>query len=222
MIRTAIVIAAWAALSASYAKAETLVLPQAAAAAPSQIDAACPECAAPGFLPCGTGDVQYGRRFKTTAMQGEPQRAYLLAKAPEAGELRPLLAGPDPKSVADDFVQRFQRLRLVVFENGWTQARVLAPLAAPAVKVDPDQQACFRDPARGTACCLGDGPRDLGCLPKADPPTVRLAFQDDAQKERLSLRYPIGRGEARLTRTGADGSTLYWCHRWKRARLTLE
>lgn len=205
------------------AAAETMRLPTAAGPALHALEAACPSCVATGVLPCGTPDVAYGRRFPKTAMQGAPLRAYLLAEAPEAGELRPLLASANAASVADGFAARFKGLRLVVIEQDWRAMRVLAPSEPGKTQVDPVQQACFRDPKREIACCLGDGPRDQGCLPKADPPTYRVIFQDDIARERLSLSYPVGRGEAKLSRAQAGGGrSLYWCHKWKRAEIQIK
>ena len=206
-----------ACLVAGAARAETLVLPAAAVAA---IAEACPDCAATGLLPCGTPDVAYGRKFQGTAMQGDPPRAYLLASAPVSAELTPLLAGPDAATVADDLARRFQSLKVLTVEADWRRVRLLEPEGAPAVAVDPEQQACFRDPARGLGCCLGDGPSSAGCLPKADPPSAELRFRDgDAT---LRLRYPVGKGETTLRRPTAAGQVLYWCHKWARAGLRAE
>lgn len=208
------------ALAQPPASAETLALPAAAAHFESQIADDCPGCAERGFLPCGAPDVQYGRRFARAAMQGAPPRAYLLANAPTARELRPLLTGADAPTVAREIAERFREIRLILIEDAWTTARVLTPVDAGRMRVDAAQQACFRDPKRSRACCLGDGPRDMGCLPKADPPTMTLVFQDDATRERLSLRYPVGRGEATLRRaTASGGKAIYWCHKWARARI---
>lgn len=209
-------------LIASPSAAETIRLPAAAATALQALAAECPSCVAKGVLPCGTPDVAYGRRFPKTAMQGTPGRAYLLAEAPEAGELRPLLAAADAIRVAEGFAAGFKKIRLIVIEQDWQAIRVLSPSTSGKTQVDPVQQSCFRDPKRSISCCLGDGPRDQGCLRKADPPTYRVVFQDDVARERLSLSYPVGRGQTKLSRAQAGGGrSLYWCHKWKRAGIEI-
>lgn len=201
-------------------RAEVLELPAPAAAVLEPVVAACPDCREQGFLPCGTSEVQYGAGFASTAMQGALPRAYLLARAPVNDELVPLLGESEDRALIDALHRRFADLLLVVIEGDWRTARVLAPAGDPRIAVDPQQQACFRDPARDLACCLGDGPSGSGCLPKADPPSVRLSFADPESGERLQLRYPIGKGEITLRRSADTGrASLYWCHKWERARL---
>ena len=212
-----LLLALLAAALATGLKAETIGV-----SAPDDLAAAiaadCPDCAAQGYLPCGTPDVAYGQRFPATAMQGRPERAYLLARAPVSKELTPYLAAESVDALAAGFRARFAPLRLVVIEADWRTARTLAPIGPPRIHADPAQQACFRDPGRSASCCLGDGPRDRGCLPKADPPSASFTFLDPVAEERLTLRYPVGRGEVSLRRAG-DGGALYWCHKWTRAGL---
>lgn len=202
------------------ASAEVLHLPVAPETLLERLAGDCPDCVGQGFLPCGSADVQYGQRFAETAMQGEPPRAYLLARAPVSAELVPLLSAESAASVVTSFGELFEPLRLIVVDEGWQDPRLLSPSGPAEISVDPEQQACFRDPTRGLGCCLGDGPRDQGCLPKADPPSVRLEFDDPASGERLKLRYPVGKGEITLQRAGGTGpAALYWCQQWTRAQL---
>lgn len=202
------------------AGAEELAVPVPPGPLLEQLAGDCPDCVSRGFLPCGSAEVQYGQTFAATAMQGEPGRAYLLARAPVADELAPILSEGSAADVVAAFEHRFGPLRLVVVDEGWQDPRLLAPAEPAEITVDPEQQACFSDPARGLGCCLGDGPRDQGCLPKADPPSVRFRFEDPANGERLSLRYPVGKGEITLRRAVADGQdVLYWCQQWARAEL---
>jgi hypothetical protein len=203
------------------ARAEVLVLPAAASGIVSRIAEACPACVAPGFLPCGGPDVQYGRAFAQHALQGEPARGYLLGRAPVSAELAPLVREPDLERAMQALADAFAPTRLVVIEDAWQEVRVLAPHGAPSVKFDAAQHACFRDPARSMSCCLGDGPADRGCLPKADPPTVQLHFDDAVAGEAVAMRWPVGAGELKLRRSETSGGreTLYWCHKSARAPL---
>ena len=196
-------------LFAAPALAESIVVP---ATLPPAVAAACPDCTA--VLPCGNPDVQYGRKFQATAMQGSPPRAYLLAGAPLRGPLNPLLGQGTADELKQALAQRIGATRLLVVEADWATVRLLEPQGEPQVTVRPDQQACFAERERDWGCCLGDGPASAGCLPKADPPTVVLTFMDG--DERLALRYPVGAYEIRLRR---GRGTVYWCHGWAAARL---
>lgn len=191
------------------ARAEHIVVP---ASLPPAVAAICPDCTE--ALPCGDPDVQYGRRFQGTAMQGTPPRAYLLVRGPTRGELNPLLGQGTADELRRALGQRVGATRLLAIEADWTTVRLLAPVGAPKVTVRDDQHACFAERTHDRGCCLGDGPASMGCLPKADPPTVVLTYVDG--DERLSLRYPVGANEIRLKR---GRGTVYWCHGWDRARL---
>jgi len=208
-----------AALAASPVRAEVLPLPVPAEALLQPIAAACPDCVHRGFMPCGSADVQYGRGFAATAMLGEPPRAYLLAQTPVRAEALRLVKSGERAAAIEALQQRFAEARLVVVQDGWRTVRLLAPDATPRVAADPAQQACFRDSSRSLGCCLGDGGAAANCLPKADPPSVRLTFADPASGERLELRYPIGKGELSLRRHAAGRTILYWCQAWAPARL---
>jgi hypothetical protein len=199
--------AALALLLAAPALAETIVVP---ASLPPALAAACPDCDT--VLPCGDPDVQLGKRFEPTAMQGEPRRAYLLLHGPIRNELASLLGQGSTDDLKQTLAQRIGAIRLLAVEADWTTLRVLEPEGV-AAHADPVQQACFADPARGLGCCLGDGPRDRGCLPKADPPSVTISFRDG--NEALKLRYPVGKGEVTIRR----GRLVYWCLAWARATL---
>ena len=194
---------------AAPAAAETIVVP---ATLPAAVAEVCPDCT--DVLPCGDPDVQYGKRFQGTAMQGTPPRAYLLAHAPTRTETNPMLGKGTAAELRQALADRMASARLLVIEADWATVRLLEADSAPEVTVREAQQACFADPARSLGCCLGDGPRSRGCLPKADPPTVRVSFRDG--NERLTLRYPVGAYEIRLNR---GRGIVYWCHGWERARL---
>ncbi|MEQ9640145.1 MAG: hypothetical protein RIM84_08985 [Alphaproteobacteria bacterium] len=194
---------------ATPALAETILVP---ASLPPAVAEVCPDCNE--VLPCGDPDVQYGKTFQRTAMQGEPARAYLLTRAPTRRDTNPLLGQGTAAEARAALSQRLGAVRLLVIEADWATVRLLQPDGAPDVTVREDQHACFADPARGLGCCLGDGPRSQGCLPKADPPTAIVSFTDGA--ERLRLRYPVGAYEIRLHR---GRGTVYWCHGWDRATL---
>jgi len=200
------------------AHAESLPLPVPAESVLAPVAAACPGCVAPGFLPCGSPDVQYGGGFAPHAMQGAPPRAYLLARAPIQKEWLALVTGTSDDEVADALAARLAETRVVVLDDAWKNVRVLAPSEPARVEADPAQLACFREHPRDLGCCLGDGPADRGCLPKQDPPNARLRFDDPSTGEKLELRYPMSR-EVWLRRCVGGYDTLYWCQGWARAAL---
>ena len=88
-------------------------------------------------------------------------------------------------------------------------------------ELERDRWRVLLERPRDLGCCLGDGPADRGCLPKADPPSATLSFEDAASGETLKLRYPMSR-ELQLRRRTAGGETLYWCHGWEHAPLRGE
>jgi hypothetical protein len=200
------------------AHGESLPLPAPLEALLAALREACPGCVGPGFLPCGGTEIQYGNGFAPNALQGEPPRAYLLARAPTRKEVVAAVLGAKTDAVAGTLAAAFADLRLVVLEAGWQTVRVLAASAAPRIEVDPAQHACFLERPRDLGCCLGDGPADRGCLPKADSPSATLRFEDPAAGETLELRYPMAY-EIRLHRRRGGRETLYWCQGWERAPL---
>ncbi|MBX3603860.1 MAG: hypothetical protein KF788_01235 [Piscinibacter sp.] len=199
--------------------AQSLVVPPAAGDLAATLRDACPGCIEAGFLACGTPDVQLGRRWAGTALQGTPPRAYLVARAPTVGELMQRVRAAPPPQVRETLADAVTPVRLVVFDEDWRRVRVLAPSAPPSLAVDATQHACLHDRQLDAGCCLGDGPRSRGCLPKADPPSATLQFDDPASGETLRLRLPAGREVTLRRRAGEGPETLYWCQSWARARL---
>ena len=191
---------------AGTARAESIIVPT---TLPPALAAACPDCTT--VLPCGDPDVQLGRRFEKTALQGEPPRAYLLLDGPVRNDLTELLGQGSADDLKRALIEKVGTIRLLAVEADWATVRVLEPTDVAAT-ADPAQQACFADPTKDRGCCLGDGPAGT-CLPKADPPSVTMSFRDG--NETLVLRYPVGKGEVTVRR----GRQVYWCLAWVRARL---
>ncbi len=151
-------------------------------------------------------------------MQGAPPRAYLLARAPTRSEVLDVAVHTPADAVVAALAKAVADLRLVVFDAAWRAPRVLAQSAAPHIEIDPAQQACFLARPNDLGCCLGDGPQASGCLPKADPPSATLRFDDPspARHWRFATRYPASSSSAGGR---ARGETLYWCQGWERASL---
>jgi hypothetical protein len=217
-LRGLLALLALGALDPSAVRGEQLVLPVPLESVLAPLREACPGCIEAGFLPCGTPDVQYGRRFAATALQGDPPRAYLLARAPERKAVFAAATGTPIEAAPDAMARAFADLRLVVLDDAWRRVRVLPPSGEPRVELDTRQHACFRERPNDLGCCLGDGPQDRGCLPKADPPSVHLRFDDADTGETLALRYPMSR-EIQLRRRTPGRELLYWCHSFAHAPL---
>ena len=109
-------------LLAAAAAAETIVVP---ATLPPAVAELCPDCT--DVLPCGNPDVQYGRKFQGTAMQGTPPRAYLLAHAPTRAETNPMLGQGTADELKRALANKLDDVRLLVVEADWATVRLLAP-----------------------------------------------------------------------------------------------
>src|SRR5512139_4157521 len=103
-------------LSVSASDAATLRLPPALRRAPDAIARQCPECLATGFMTCGTADVAYGKRFARTALQGRPQRAYLVSFVMSGDDFRRLARHASYDALMAILRERFAHARLVILE----------------------------------------------------------------------------------------------------------
>ena len=177
------------------------------------IDQACPECRAQGLSPCGTADIQAGRRFAKTLFQGKPTRGYLLSFVMTHGAFSEALRTPDRDGFLKSMAERFAAARLVALDAGFEGVRVLPPPASIDVRYSPEHHQCFGVDRKSSSCCLGDGGSDRTCLPKADSPRVLLTFDDSVAGETLNVVWAPIAGASKLMRTPTAGGreTLYYC-----------
>jgi hypothetical protein len=199
-----------AAAGAGFA-ADLLVPRERLAGLQDALDRDCPGCRDQGLSPCGTADVQVGKRFARTLFQGRPKRGYLLTFVMADGAFFAALVTPDRAAFLAAMRERFATMRLIAVEDGFRELRVLPPAREVRVHYPPGQHRCFGIEQRGASCCLGDGGSDRTCLPKADSPRVFLTFDDTLADEVLAVVYAPIAGFSQLRRSGGGRETLYYC-----------
>ena len=204
---------AFAALATSGHAADLFVPKDRLAALIDAIDRACPECRSQGLSPCGTADIQAGRKFAKTLFQGKPKRGYLLSFVMTHRAFFEALRTPDRDGFLVSMSERFAATRLIVLDAGFETARVLPPPSSVEVRYSPEHHKCFGIDRKSSSCCLGDGGSDRTCLPKADSPRVFLSFSDPGAGETLKVTWAPIAGASKLVRTPAAGAheTLYYC-----------
>lgn len=192
----------------SVAVAADLRLPPGAGGLLAEVAAACPTCAATGYVPCGSPAVGWGERFAPHALLGTPKRAYLPTFVVSGDAFRALArAAPYPALVAT-LRERFAATRLLVLEDDFTRVRVLGSPARVDVVFPRALHECVADPARPWGCCVGDCAREC-CEKGLGSPEVTLAWQDGA--ERVAFHYAHTIGVSWLDRRGPTGRVRYAC-----------
>lgn len=215
MIRLAAVAAAFVAAAA--ARAAELPLPPAAADALRTIAAACPACERDGYLACGSPEVAWGRGFASHALLGRPRRAYLVASAPTGEEFRALARATLFAELPAVLHHRFAAARLVVWEDGFTDARVLSSPTKVAVGFSEALHACVYRTETPWGCCVAGHCADECCEKDLGSPTVALAWKDG--DETVTLHYSHTIGVSWLARTTAAGNVRYACLTDARGRI---
>lgn len=190
------------------AHAAELRLPATAGDLVTRIAAACPACAAIGYVPCGSPDVGWGRRFVPHAFLGAPKRGYLVGFTMTGEEFRTLARATDHRALLDTLRERFARARLVVIADGFADVRVLPPPARVTVAFPKPLHACVHATDTPWGCCVGACKHE--CCEKAlGSPTVELAWQDGTDEIAFHWSHTVG--VSWLGRRGGDRRVRYAC-----------
>jgi hypothetical protein len=158
---------------------------------PARIAAQCPTCATAGYMPCGSPDVGWGRRFAATALLGEPKRGYLPTFTMTGEELRKLARNTDYDALITTLHDRFATTRLVVIEDGFKDARVLPPPETVDVTFPKPLHDCVHQTTRPWGCCVSDC-KDECCEKGLGSPSVTLRWTDDDEVVELHYSHTIG------------------------------
>lgn len=193
---------------AATSEAAELPLPSNAAALPKIIAAACPTCAAAGYTPCGTQDVRWGRHFASTALLGTPKRGYLVTFAMSGSDFRTLARGTDYEALRTTLRERFARVRLVVLEDDFADARVLPEPITTTVTFPERLHACVHDTDWPWGCCASDCDQEC-CEKSLGSPAIDVEWRDG--DERLHYHYGHTTGTTWLQRTSSSGAVHYFC-----------
>ena len=207
MIRGTAVAAAL--IAAATASAAELPLPSGAADALRTIAATCPACERDGYLACGSPEVAWGRGFASHALLGRPPRAYLVASAPTGEEFRRLARSTIFAELPVVLHHRFAGARLVVWDDGFTNVRVLASPTKVAVGFSEALHACVYGTQKPWGCCVAESCAEECCEKDLGSPTVTLEWRDG--DETITLHYSHTVGVSWLARTTAEGSVRYAC-----------
>ena len=187
--------------------AAPLRLPSSAQSLPAAIAATCPDCAHAGYTPCGSPDVQWGTRFAPHAFLGTPRRAYLVTFTMHGDAFRALARRTGYATLVTTLRERFARSRLVVVEDGFASARVLAEPRAVAVAFPRPLHACVHGSERPWACCSDCGSE---CCEKGlGSPTIALTWNDGDETITFHWNHTIG--VAWLDRRAGERRTRYAC-----------
>ena len=193
------------------ASAGTLPLPPTAAAAKQAIADGCPDCIAQGVTPCGTGDVQFGKRFPKVFLAGKPARGYLPGFRMSADEFTKLARALPYPALMDNLRARFVDTPLVVVEGGFKTARVIAKPADVEIIFPQPLHQCLADKTMTWGCCVTDCQHEC-CEKSLGSPRIDLSWDDPDDGDKLTFHYSNSLGASTLTRvTTAGKSTLYWC-----------
>jgi hypothetical protein len=199
-------------LTAAPAAATRLDWPAAEAGTLARLAALCPDCRARGVIACGTADVAVGRRFARTFLAGTPPRGYLPAFRIDGTEFRRLArTTPEHARLLAALEERFAGTPLAVVEDGFGGVRVLSPPRSVQVVFPPALHDCVRDPARPWGCCVAGCAERECCEKGLGSPSVTVEWRDDDAGETLVLHFSHTTGESTLRRTGASGTTRYYC-----------
>jgi hypothetical protein len=195
---------------ATAAAAETIHLPQSSPAVRAEIARACPECTHTGVTACGSADVQYGRRFAPTALQGAPRRGYLVSFVMTGEQFRALARVSSYTALVDTLRERFSNARLVVLEHGTPGVRVLPAPASVEVTMPPALHACVKDATKPWGCCVSDCRHEC-CEKGLGSPSVSLTWNDSEARETVRFTFHHQPGYSRLERRRGQRTTLYYC-----------
>jgi len=204
-----LVAVAAAVVAAATAHAAELTLPSGAAEARRSIAAACPACERDGYLACGSAEVAWGRGFAAHALLGRPPRAYLVASAPTGEEFRRLARSTIFAELPVVLHHRFAAARLVVWDDGFTAARVLPSPSTVAVGFSEALHACLYGTEKPWGCCVAGHCEDECCEKDLGSPTVTLEWKDG--DETITFHYGHTVGVSWLSRTTDEGRVRYAC-----------
>jgi hypothetical protein len=175
----------------------------------ASIAAACPECVASSWLACGSQDLGWGRAFAKHALLGTPKRGYLLAFGLTGEEFRTLARSTPFPALEPALRAAFDRIRMVVLEDGFTRARVLPKPRAPTVVFPEPLHACVYGSAHPWGCCVGTCKDEECCEKSLGSPTVDAVWHDG--EETLTLHYSHTIGLSWLDRRTDERSVRYAC-----------
>lgn len=193
---------------ATSAVAVELQLPSGTDGLRARLATECPTCATAGYVACGSADVGWGRRFAPAAFLGDPPRAYLVTFTLTGEEFRARARATDHATLVGELKDRFAPARLVVFERGFRDARVLPAAERVTVRVPEALHACVQHRDRRWGCCVG-GCHGECCEKELGSPTVELAWTDGG--ETLTFHYGHTIGVSWLERRARDRRTRYAC-----------
>ncbi len=188
------------------ARAVELELP---AGAIARIGAVCPDCEPKGWTACGSQDVGWGKRFATHAFLGTPQRGYLIASSLTGDEFRKIAEKTAYTVLGPGLRRRFQRLRLVVLDDAFADARVLAMPSEVNVTFPRPLHDCVYGTWRPWGCCVGKCEKEECCEKKLGSPAVEVTWKDG--DETLVLHYSHTVGVSWLERRSGTAKVRYAC-----------
>jgi hypothetical protein len=191
---------------APVARAVELALP---ASAIARIGAACPDCPPDGWTACGSQDVAWGKGFAKHAFLGTPKRGYLLGFSLTGAEFRKFVETSAYPILQRGLERRFYRTRLVVLDDAFADARVLAAPSEIDVAVPEPLHACLYGTWRPWGCCVANCAKEECCEKKLGSPTVELTWRDG--DETLVLHYSHTVGVSWLERRTGGTSVRYAC-----------
>lgn len=201
-----------AALASGQAFAGNVPFPQQGAAAKAAIADACPACLAAGVALCGTADIGFGQRFSRNFFAGTPKRGYLPGFRLSGQEFRALARSMSYDAAMQSLRQSFATLPLVVIEEGFAAARVIAAPKSVQVTFPEGLHQCVRDTAKPWGCCVAADCRNECCEKSLGSPQIAVHWDDPESGDALTFRFSHTLGASTLTRETADGTTfLYWC-----------
>jgi len=190
------------------AHAADLRLPPSASTLPARIAAQCATCATAGYLPCGSPDVAWGRRFSATALLGKPKRGYLATFTMTGDDFRKLARAMDYDALLTTLHDRFAATHLVVLDDGFKNARVLPPPEKIEVIFPKPLHDCVHATTRPWGCCISNCKKEC-CEKDLGSPSVTLKWRDD--DEVVELHYSHTVGVSWLDRQQRDHKMRYAC-----------
>jgi len=193
------------------ATAGTLPLPPTAADAKQAIANGCPDCISRGVTPCGTGDVQFGKRFPKVFFAGKPARGYLPGFRMDAGEFASLARTLPYTGLMDTLRARFVDTPLVVVDGKFAAARVIPKASDVDIIFPQPLHQCLADKSKTWGCCVGACENEC-CEKSLGSPRIDMRWDDTETGDKLTFHYSSTLGASTLTRETTDGkTTLYWC-----------
>ena len=199
-------------VASGQAAAGNVPFPREGAGVRDAIVETCPSCLAGGVTLCGTADIRFGKRFSRHFFAGTPKRGYLPGFRLSGQEFRALARSMSYDAVMQSLRQSFAGLPLVVIEDGFAAARVIAAPKSVEVTFPEGLHQCVRDTAKPWGCCVAADCRSECCEKSLGSPHVAVHWDDPDTGDALTFRFSHTLGASTLTRETADGTTfLYWC-----------